>query len=553
MALTLEDLKRIASEPTSAGLSKELLESIAGPQASARVEAVERSKSLRELGIEEGFPEAIVGTLSSEEGRARLDPGNSIMLALDGLKEAGKIGLNMAHPDPRVRHGQVMDVAQAGGGLALGGMFELGEQLTGARTTGKWLARRHPLQEGVRQMASGISKKFTDPDEFAADPLFGPTVAAGLIPSGGTGTLGTLARFGRAMDPVVAGLEGAQLAGKIARLTGKAARTTTEALTGLTSGAGAPTGMEAGRAGRVGERGEFLKTLDLAGEKTAFELGEDVSTGLRGKRDAAGKIKGDFITATNAEGLTVDIANLKASITGDLSKGGEGGLLSELGIGVNLEPHAGTILQREGGTSSRIKLDTPASFRAVDEGQFEEAVRELLESPDQISVEALDEIKMGIDGLPSSGRTARSKRVLRKIRELVRKELGPIKIQDGTTYDQAIEPIARFNKSIESIEKRIGRPDVEGAPGDVNEMLEGQALARAFDSGVPRRDRTAALQEIDEMLPDVPVRSQAAGLNFSEIIPSGLVGRKGARCVTCKKPQGFLWTEPSKLGSTPGI
>lgn len=452
-------------------------------------------QSLKDLGIPEGFPEAIIGTLGSEEGRSRLDFKNSFMEALKGL---GTVIKNVAFPS-KESDLMISDF----GKLGLGTVANVG--FAAQRNDPRFPKRvRGELETMSGEMGEAIGRKFTDPDEFAADPLFGPAILSGLIPGGGTGTLGTLARIGRAMDPIVATAEGVGGAARLTRFGAKGVRHATEALTGLTSGVGAPTGGEAGLAGRVGERGDFLQAVK--GKKTAFELGQDVATGLKGKRREAGKIKGDFIDATNAEGITVDITDLKQDILG------EGGLLDELNISVKKD-------------GDKLVIDAPTSFTVGDQVSLEEALKDIINADNRISVEELDEIKQAIQGISTSKNRPKRRRVISMIARKVRGKLSNIKIRDGTTYDQAILPISDYNKRIESIEKRIGRPEIEGGPQDVNEMLEGRALAAAFNPGVPRIDRTAALEEIDKLLPDVPVRSQAAGLNFSEIIPSGLVGK----------------------------
>ena len=186
--------------------------------------------SLKDLGIQEGFPGAIVETLKSEEGRARLDPMNSILEALSGL---GTFAKNVAYPT-RESGEMLTSLARMG----LGGLSDFGDAISFPvqKTTS-------PDQEEFRQVMDVAGKKITDPDEFAKDPLFGPSLLAAPVPGSSASKAAAAARM---LDPVHAITKGAEFTGRGLRKAAKGGRSAVEQITGLTSGVGGPRAAEAG-------------------------------------------------------------------------------------------------------------------------------------------------------------------------------------------------------------------------------------------------------------------------------------------------------------------
>lgn len=381
-------------------------------------------------------------------------------------------------------------------------------------------------------------------EKFRDEPLRLAADWAGMIPAGPQGA-GTMARLGRAasagrfLDPVMAAGKTAQLGGRALARTGKAATNIGGHMIGLATGQGTEPAMAGVRAGREGVGGAFREAargelMAGIGTEAIPGLGREVAGQVNLRRRAAGAVKGKFIDQMDQAGTTVNIADLKARLLGDIANGGEGGLLSELGLTVNPAAQKQTYSPILGPKGQQLPnplqpagfggLDVPESFRAADQGAFEEAIRLLVEAPDDIPVRQLDEIKQGIDAIPIGSRPAKSQRIIHQIRSAVREELGKV-----AGYDDAVAEIAQHFDTMGNpqtgIARQLRRADLGQTKKPIDPQALGESLTRSLNEGIAQADRMEAVRRLEELMPGSNLGVRAAGLRFTGEMPTGLVGK----------------------------
>ena len=388
--------------------------------------------------------------------------------------------------------------------------------------------RREMLQEALADEARAFTA-----EGFAEDPTRALSTLASFVPGGqalgGSRTAQFVSRAGRALDPVTAATEAAGGVGRLLKASpgssgatslGSTVKDAASSALGLTSGRG---GLRAADAVRAGVEGETAAvTAAKRGRLRTSELGERVASSMKDKQRRAGQEIDAFLDGTDAQGVMIDISDLKTGIGGNLEARGEGGLMHSLGVDVERRPLRGHILVDETPTSTRVSLEGSAAFTAADVGQFENAVRDLLESPNRITVRQLDEIKRGMSRIPTKNRDPSAVRVIESIRGTVRDKLAEV-----PGYNDAVKDFADFSTGAEELAERVGQPRLVDTGGKrVNRTGLGRSLANTFDEGVDIGDRHGALSVLDREFPDQQIRSSATGLGFGQAVPSGLVGKQ---------------------------
>ena len=416
---------------------------------------------------------------------------------------------------------------------------QMAKGLTGAGYQGDPMDPNTPRAQTLRMMEQAASY-LPGGEQWPEHPTRAAVELAGLIggPAKGSGILSRVARAGRYIDPLNAAGGVARGAQKLATGAMRKGPALGGHMIGLTTGQGPGPAMEGMRVSRARQGEAFLtaprgRLMPGIGSPDVPGLGKEIAEGLNQRRRAAGAVKGRFMDEmdqaagygqyTLPEG-SVNISDLKRQLVGNLDRGGEGGLLATLGIRPERSMSRGGALMQEGVTSSHVSLDVPASFRAVDQGVFEEAVRSLLESPDVVTVRHLDDIKIGIDKIPLGSRHAQTQRVVKQVRGAVRDKLAQV-----PGYDAAVRPIAEHMDELANestgIATQLGRSDLAQTRKPINAQALGESLTRSLNEGVSQADRMRAVERIEEMLPGSNLQARAAGLRFSGDMPTGLVGK----------------------------
>lgn len=489
----------------------------------------------RDLSHIEGGAGAIPRTLMDPAGRAEL--ADIAVPSFDkNLGLAAEVIKDFLLPNQRSGEllrtigSAALEGGKAAGNMLLGTTQGAGQASPQTFDTSKGTA-------GVSEVLESEGPFFTDPQTFASDP-FRAAADVGAVASGLTGLVGkaklaTLPgrtgqfvrgglRTAEALDPANALAEGVRAVDTATRGLGRGFETAAPALSGLMTGRKGPRSsavLESSKRGETAERRAATRGVDVDTQT----LGDDVVAGMTSANKEAREPLQSYFQEAADQGITVDLTDLKNEILGSIPEGGAGGLLAELKIAIERDAAKGAILVDEGSSSTRISINPPPSFRLADAGKFEEALRELLESPSTIPVEQLHEIKVGIGGLTSP--TPRTQRVINAIRTKVREALAGVEVPSGTTYDQAIKPLADFLSEEERLSQGVGvtRMIREGNK-EVNTAQLGLALSDAFEAGNDLPVKMKAMARIDELIPDGAIRSKAAGAGMGSAMPSGLVG-----------------------------
>jgi len=129
-----------------------------------------------------------------------------------------------------------------------------------------------------------------------------------------------------------------------------------------------------------------------------------------------------------------------------------------------------------------------------------------------------------------------------------------VEVQSGTTYDQAIKPLADFLQEEERLSQGIGQPRLVGSGNkQVNTAALGVALADAFDAGSDAPVKMKAMARLDDLIPDGAIRSKAAGIAMGDDLPSGLVGKNQfVQMLTTIAGTGLLATQTTGMAELVG-
>lgn len=453
-----------------------------------------------------------------------------------------------------------------------------------------------------RQVVQEEGKRLTDAETFVEDPARAlGTLSAIASPVKGLGAAGktgealrSVSRAGELADPIVAAGKGVSMLAKGAAKAVPSITKTIAELLGLTTGKGAPSTramLEIGEesaaarrrlgdapfegAGSAGQADAIAARQDLAVRRGILEedpatLGLEAAAELKGEWKNLGDVKSSFME----EAGDIDISGLKADLIGDIGfdRRGEGGLLREMGIELEYNPHSGKILVREPGaefmpdwsppgprgTSTRIDIKIPENFRAADAGKIETQLKKLLEGPDVISAKELDLIKQGLDDAPAPSPQAGE--AIGKIRRGMREKLSEI---EG--FDEVSDPIHSFRLDLEGVpsgpKKKVG---IEAGLGSgelvpkgrktVNPSKLTDVFTRSFESDPQLRGKQKYLKELDKKVKDTDIRSRAVGQRFQELQPAGLVGRNEfiQRMSSLIAPAAVFGTAVTGAGATAG-
>lgn len=455
-------------------------------------------------------------------------PGDLPVSAWETLKDTGR-GLGTLAKNILLPNRESGEMLRGLGRMGQGvGQLLVEGQLKGA---GDRLPGPQPGTPGaeVLGMAENAASWFPGGEKWPENPTRFLTELAGLIgaPGQGASTLSRIGRSARFLDPVNAAGKMAQLGGRAAIGVGRKGPSVTGHMIGLATGQGPEPAMVGLRAGRMGEADAFLegprKQLQTGiGKPDVPGLGLETKKQLELTENALGVPVGKALDRFDQAGQKLDIAALKKEIVGDVTQGGAGGLLESMGIGVRPSPRSGSILLREGNSTTRIELIVPEDFRLRDQGVMEGALRTLLQKPDMVTARELHSIKKGFDKVRSTDDAVMAR--VYGLRSKVREALSAV-----PDYDAATGEMSRFYEELGNrdtgISKQMGFSDLEGPLAEVDAQRFGESMVRALNESASEADRVTAVHRLEEMISGSKLSSRSAGLRFTGEMPTGLVGK----------------------------
>lgn len=335
---------------------------------------------------------------------------------------------------------------------------------------------------------------------FAQDPTRALSdIAAVAAPfTRAPGLMGTIAKAAGYLDPITAGI---QIPGKMASVAAERgipkANTVLAEIMGVSTGRGGPRARQMIEAGRTGEGGAMRQALRF---DTPNRLGRTVRSAVKTELAKQGTAKRRFLA--EQEGL-IDITDLKATI--------ENEVLPDLGI--RYERPSGAAVEKP-------RLEVSAAYRTPDEGLFERELERILNAPDQVSVQALDDIKQGIGSVSAPKSAAKANRAIAKVRDQIRQRLGEV-----PGYNEVTKPLRQTYQTEEAITERLKLPENALSNERVSSpQTVGESITNAFNAENPI-DRLQAVDIADKMIPSQPIATRAAAIGMQGKVPSGLIGR----------------------------
>ena len=389
----------------------------------------------------------------------------------------------------------------------------LGKLALGAADTGiSALHGGRPISQNqvdFTKAMQGEAERFTDPEKFLAEPDLAAANAAALVPTGGSGVLGTVGRTLQMADPTIAIARGAGLAGKVAQskvLPGF--RKVSEVVQGFGSGKGTATAEAISEGAVRGESGAaFRRNPDpeALGQRVIDDFGQEV------KR--RGQALDDVVQGAEA----IDVSDLKRELLGDLTQEGRGGLMNELGIKVSAagdQTKGLRITDPNFKGTTRFDLRPGPGINSGDGPVIQELLQDLVEGPDQISVDRLNKIKQGMDAKtpPNPARA----HIFEEIRGRIRAKLG--EVEGFNAPSDAFKEIKDFERRQS---KRLGVKQLVGEKAD--NLQIGDNVVSAFDESTKQLPQLKAVKELEEFVPNL--RTDAASIRMSPVLPSGLAGK----------------------------
>ena len=401
-----------------------------------------------------------------------------------------------------------------------------------------------PISQDQVDFTEGLSEeasRLTDAEKLLSEPDRSLATASGLVPvPAGPGLARQVARAAQMGDPLVAAARAASAAGKVAQskvLPGT--RKIGEAVIGFAGGKGRPAAEAVSRGAEEGLSGDIKDFLSK--RETEETLGRSAVGPFKEK---AGELGGAIEEVVEGGG-DINVSDLKAALVGDIARQGEGGLLHNMGIKLDYNPHAGRMLVREpgteftpirrqlsgqfvgglsgiesvpgGGTSTRINFEAPADFGLRGGPILEAQVKRLLEGPDVISVKELNDIKKALFDAkaPNSG----VKNAFRQVYNAVRKKLSEV---EG--FDETSDAYKAFKGREKDIARRL---EIKGknpfTAEDVDPFQRGKQLVRGFDEGEGIDVRMGAFEDLERTVPGATTK--AAAQRMSALMPSELAGK----------------------------
>lgn len=396
-----------------------------------------------------------------------------------------------------------------------------------------------------RQFAEQEARRLT-PEGFKEDPARSLAFLSSF-------PLGRLGRAAQMLDPATAIVRGSAAAVRAAPKaaeavlggTEKAKEVAAEAFGQLT-GQGRARSDAMVRAGEL-EVDEMKSARQAMKEGSPGKLGREVQASIKMEDAALGEAKRNLLETAE----DVNVKDLKDELLGDVRRGGEGGLLSQLKIDVEPvgEQTGGLLVHRPGELVGGTKLDLkpPVGFESRDTRTIEGQLRNLLEGSDRISAKDLDDIRGAI--ATAHGKVApQAQRILTIIRNRIDEELR----RQVPGYTSVNSEIAHFRGRLEGIEDTAETgPLFDRGKVSVKPQALGKKMASAFDDSPSVQDRvegvedplfvkgrrgdpeafstshrTGGLAELDDLTPGIDVRTRAGGIGFHGWSPKGLVGKQ---------------------------
>ena len=367
-----------------------------------------------------------------------------------------------------------------------------------------------PNQELFQDAVHESTKRLTDVDEFVKEPDQAAFDFFSFLP--GPGSLGrgpgVIRAMGRAAlgDPSVA----IKVADKALSVPKGLSRVAQEA-TALGTGRGPETMGLARRAGKLGET-ESLRAGQALADET--RLGSRIIKNLTNEKRKLGAAKGEAV-----KNKSVNIADLKEAVVGDIESGGLGGVLADMDIGVSVNPHAGKNLFKTGGFSSRIELDVPVDVKHSDEGLLVKELEKLVNRDDIIPVEKLSDILESVDGMKPT--STRGKRIKLQLRKTIRDKLGQV-----PGIDKAMKDLRRQHLLLDDVSDRLSGAqltDIIDDPASPTSLT--QKLSSSLDDTELPGAKLKGIERLDRQTPGINVRSELAGVRTARLAPTSLVGR----------------------------